>query len=79
LQNLVVLLKIKLILVVLILQLNVIVLAIILWAKGTEPRTHVGYLDIADFNHSFLVPPVLPVPAVSRQIVRALLSDSIFG
>ncbi|GMY17618.1 tetraspanin-19-like isoform X1 [Fagus crenata] len=56
--------------IILVPQLNVIVLAIILWAKGTEPRTHVGYLDIADFNHSFLVPPILPVPAVSRQICR---------
>ncbi|XP_050266034.1 tetraspanin-19-like isoform X2 [Quercus robur] len=41
-------------------QLCVIVLAIILWAIGTEPRTQGGYLNISDFNHSFLVTPNSP-------------------
>nr|POE46364.1 tetraspanin-19 [Quercus suber] len=50
-------------------QLCVIVLAIILWAIGTEPRTQGGYLNISDFNHSFLVTPNSPsVLSVSVQV-----------
>ncbi|XP_075642512.1 tetraspanin-19-like isoform X2 [Castanea sativa] len=49
-------------------QLCVIVLAITLWAIGTEPRTQGGYLNISDFNHSFLVTPnSTSVPSVNPR------------
>ena len=52
------------------LQINVIVLAIILWGIGTEPSTHCSYLDISDFNHSFLLIPNSPILDETRQICR---------
>ncbi|XP_059461209.1 tetraspanin-19-like [Corylus avellana] len=51
-------------------QINVIVLAIILWGIGTEPSTHCSYLDISDFNHSFLLIPNSPIFDETRQICR---------
>lgn len=41
-----------------ILQIKCTVLAIILWAIGTEPRTHCNYSDlVTEFRYSFLVIP----------------------
>lgn len=50
-------------------QIYVIVLAIILWGVGTEPRSvgHCSYIDIPEFGQSFLVVPNSPVLGISSQ------------
>ncbi|POO03941.1 hypothetical protein TorRG33x02_002450 [Trema orientale] len=56
-------------------EINVIVLAIILWGVGTDPlprSIHPSHLDILDFRQSFLEVPNSPMPenAISSQILR---------
>lgn len=46
---------------VLVAQVNVIVLAVILWLVGTEPSSQTNLLDrVPDFKHSFLISPDSP-------------------
>nr|XP_010920394.1 tetraspanin-19 [Elaeis guineensis] len=56
-------------------QVNVLVLAIVLWALGPQPRNHCGSLATPNLRYSFLVPtsdspPALPpsAPAFARRI-----------
>ncbi|XP_062164036.1 tetraspanin-19-like [Alnus glutinosa] len=51
-------------------QINVIVIAIFLWAIGTVPTSHCSYLDISDFNHSFLLRPNSPIHHDTSRICR---------
>ncbi|KAG7972825.1 hypothetical protein I3843_07G202300 [Carya illinoinensis] len=56
---------------ILVAQINVLVLAIILWAIGTEPRIQVSRSDTHyDFNHSFLLRTSTPILHDLRQICR---------
>ncbi|XP_041019330.1 tetraspanin-19-like [Juglans microcarpa x Juglans regia] len=56
---------------VLVLQMNVAVLAIILWAIGTEPTIQVSHSDTHyDFNHSFLLRTSTPILHNLRHICR---------
>ncbi|KAB1204400.1 hypothetical protein CJ030_MR8G027193 [Morella rubra] len=51
-------------------QINVIVLAVLLWALGTETRTPRTYRKISGFNYSFLLRPNSPILDDSTQICR---------
>ncbi|KAL5783265.1 hypothetical protein ACOSP7_008294 [Xanthoceras sorbifolium] len=53
--------------IVLVPQINVIVLALVLWGIGTQPRTD-SYSDVSSIIQSFLERPNMPMPDGSRQI-----------
>ncbi|XP_060673126.1 tetraspanin-19-like isoform X2 [Ziziphus jujuba] len=47
-------------------QINVIIVAIILWGIGTAPRAHCNYSAVPDFRRSFLVIPHSPITDTAR-------------